>query len=129
MKKIYLFSVALAGLALASCSSDDFNVTQDDPTIFDQAPISFSSLKGATTRADITGAAAADLLGNQFVVSGKKGTTTAATDGTIVFDNYVVAWEDNTANTTESNSSNWEYVGKGRIKHAIDHGITNQTIK
>ncbi len=129
MKKIYLFSVALAGLVLASCSSDDFNVTQDDPTIFDQAPISFSSLKGATTRADITGAAAADLLGNQFVVSGKKGTTTAATDGTIVFDNYVVAWEDNTANTTESNSSNWEYVGKGRIKHAIDHGITNQTIK
>ncbi len=129
MKKIYLFSVALAGLALASCSSDDFNVTQDDPTIFDQAPISFSSLKGATTRADITGAAAADLLGNQFVVSGKKGTTTAATDGTIVFDNYVVAWEDNTANTTESNSSNWEYVGKGRIKHAIDHGITSQTIK
>ncbi len=129
MKKIYLFSVALAGLALASCSSDDFNVTQDDPTIFDQAPISFSSLKGATTRADITGAAAADLLGNQFVVSGKKGSTTAATDGTIVFDNYVVAWEDNTANTTESNSSNWEYVGKGRIKHAIDHGITNQTIK
>ncbi len=129
MKKIYLFSVALASLALASCSSDDFNVTQDDPTIFDQAPISFSSLKGATTRADITGAAAADLLGNQFVVSGKKGSTTAATDGTIVFDNYVVAWEDNTANTTESNSSNWEYVGKGRIKHAIDHGITNQTIK
>ena len=38
-------------------------------------------------------------------------------------------WTANTANTTESNSSNWEYVGKGRIKHAIDHGITSQTIK
>lgn len=128
MKKISILSVALAGLALASCSSDDFNVTQDNTKLYEQVPIAFSSLKGATTRGDITGAEAADLLGKKFVVSGYKGTQTK-TVGSTVFDNYLVEWAENTANTTESNSSNWEYVGKGRIKHAIDNGITSQTIK
>ena len=128
MKKVYLFSVALAGLVLASCSSDDFNVIQDDSMLQQQTPIMFSSLKGATTRADITGSAAADLLGKKFVVSGYKGEK-SQTVGNIVFDNYLVEWAENTAHKTESNSSNWEYVGKGRIKHAIDNGITSQTIK
>ena len=128
MKKVYLFSVALAGLVLASCSSDDFNVIQDDSMLQQQTPIMFSSLKGATTRADITGSAAADLLGKKFVVSGYKGEK-SQTVGNIVFDNYLVEWAENTAHKTESNSSNWEYVGKGRSKHAIDNGITSQTIK
>ena len=127
-KKIFFFSAALAGMILASCSSDDFSGIQDPEEFTSENPIVFSSLKTATTRANITGAEAAALLGNKFVVSGKKGDNTAST-GSIVFDNYLVEWAANTANTTESNSSNWEYVGKGRIKHAEDHGITNQTIK
>ena len=129
MKKITIFATALAGIVLASCSSDSLTGF-DSPDFQDQeAAIVFSSLKGTTTRADVTGDEAAALLGQKFVVSGKKGSSTAATNGSIVFDNYLVEWEQNTANTTESNSSNWEYVGKGRIKHAIDHGITSQQIK
>ncbi len=130
MKKYFmLFATALAGLTLAGCSNDDF--VAETPTVTAEeanVPILFSSNKGNITRADITGAAAADLLGNKFVVSGYKGSATNPA-GTIVFDNYLVEYAPNTAYTTESNTHNWEYVGKGRIKHAIDNGITNQTIK
>lgn len=131
MKKIHLLLTAAAGLFIASCASDNLmDITQEEPFVeTETSPILFSTSKKSLTRADITGADAATLLGNQFVVSGKKGTSTAATDGNIVFDNYLVEWAQNSANTTESNSSNWDYVGKGRIKHAIDHGITSQTIK
>ena len=129
MKKLNVFLAALAAMTLAGCSNDDLVLENTVVNPDQEAPIVFTSLKNGVTRADITGANAAVLLGNKFVVSGKKGSTTAATNGTVVFDNYLVEWADNTANTTESNSANWEYVGKGRIKHAIDHGITNQTIK
>lgn len=128
MRKNLLIIAAIATTMLAGCSSDDF-VGDDsitDPT--NQVPINFGSYFKAMTRADVTGADAAALLGNKFVVSGYKGSSTASV-GNIVFDNYLVEYAENTANTTESNSSNWEYVGKGRIKHAIDHGITSQTIK
>ena len=128
MKKIAIFFAALACMVLASCSNDDIVVVNEGPVQGIENPISFGSFKAGMTRADITGAEAAALLGNKFVVSGYKGSTTA-TVGSMVFDNYVVEYAENTANTTESNSSNWEYVGKGRIKHAIDHGITSQTIK
>ena len=130
MKKNLLLIAAAATLVLAGCSSEDFAGEEVvDPTPAKDVPINFGSFFKAMTRADVTGAEAAALLGNKFVVSGKKGSTTAATDGNIVFDNYLVEYAENTANTTESNSTNWEYVGKGRIKHAIDHGITSQTIK
>ncbi len=130
MKKFYVFFAALAGLALASCTNEEI-VTQapvTEPVSQEDVPIVFGSLKSGITRADITGAEAAELLGNQFVVSGYKGSATA-TVGNIVFDNYAVVYGENTANTTESNSSNWEYVGVDRIKHAIDNGITSQQIK
>lgn len=129
MKKINLLLLAAAGLFIVSCASDDLvTIPQDEPILETESPILFSTFKKGVTRADVTGADAAKLLGNKFVVSGKKGANTTAA-GSIVFDNYLVEWAENTANTTESNSSNWEYVGKGRIKHAIDHGITSQTIK
>lgn len=131
MKKYY-FLAALAATALASCTNDDFvGDVGVDPTQPQDAPIVFNSLKGNFTRADITGADAADLLNKKFVVTGYKGsqTTWNASTNKIVFDNYSVMWGENTANTTASNSSNWDYVGKDRIKHAIDKGITSQTIK
>lgn len=131
MRKNLLIIAAIATTMLAGCSSDDF-VGDDsitDPT--NQVPINFGSYFKAMTRADVTGADAAALLGNKFVVSGYKGsqTTWNASDNSIVFDNYLVEWDENTANTTESNTNNWEYVGKGPIQHANDHGITSQTIK
>ncbi len=133
MKKKYFFAV-LASVALAGCSNDDFiteSLTVQQPDVEQSdVPIQFGSLKGNTTRADITGADAAKLLGKQFVVSGYKGTTTAGYNAdNIVFDNYLVQYAENTAHTTASNSSNWEYAGVSPIKHATDNGITSQKIK
>ena len=129
MKKINLLLITAAGIFAASCVSDDLVTnTQDGPIVESESPILFGTTKKGMTRADVTGADAAVLLGNKFVVSGYKGNTTA-TVGTMVFDNYSVTYTENTANTTESNSNNWEYVGVDRIKHAIDNGITSQTIK
>lgn len=128
MKKFYVFLAAVAGMTLVSCTNDDIVGENTVVSPNEETPIVFGSLKSGMTRADITGKDAADLLGNQFVVSGYKGSATA-TVGNMVFDNYVVKYTENTANTTESNSTNWEYVGVDRIKHAIDKGITSQTIK
>ena len=135
MKKKVLFA-AMALVALASCTSDEVVslTSPPEPTPTDletSEAIVFSSASKGITRADLTGADAATKLGNKFVVSGYKGsqTTWDNTDNKIVFDNYLVEYEENTAHTTGSNTTNWEYVGKGRIKHAIDNGITSQTIK
>lgn len=131
MKKINWLFTALAGLVLASCTGEDLSETP--PVVKppkQDVPILFSFTRGNTTRANdyFTGAEAAKLLDNKFVVTGYKGSETA-TPGSIVFDNYLVEYAENTANTTESNSSNWEYVGITPIKHATDNGITQQTIK
>lgn len=129
-KKIYLFTALIAGIALTGCSSDESiaEAPPVTPPVEEEIPIVFSSNKGNITRGDITGAAAADLLGKQFVVSGYKGQNTGSVVN-MVFDNYVVKYAENTAHTTESNEANWEYVGQERIKHAIDHGVTQQAIK
>jgi len=133
MKHFNFWALALVAIVMAACSSED-ELTQSPPAPVEeepQFPIIFSSNKGNTTRAgEITGAAAADLLGKKFVVTGYKGSQSTWADGSsIVFDNYVVEYAENTAFTTESNVANWEYVGKGLIKPAQDKGITRQTIK
>jgi hypothetical protein len=81
-----------------------------------------------STRTNFVGAEAANLLDNKFVVSGFKGSATAG-GGSVVFDNYLVEYEENTAYTTESNTRNWEYVGKGLTTHAQNNGITSQSMK
>lgn len=127
MKKLQLI-FASAALALAGCTSDAIvNVENSQPGAED-APITFSSYSGSITRADIVGDEAAALLGGKFVVSGYKGDA-SATVGNVVFDNYAVQWTAGSANSTQSNTTNWEYVGVSRIKHAIDNGITSQAIK
>lgn len=80
-------------------------------------PVLFGPSSKGITRAEITGASAAGLLDSTFVVSGYKGNMTASV-GSMVFDNFVVKYYANTANTTESNACNWEYVGQDLIKHA-----------
>lgn len=128
MKKYFIFA-AFAGLALASCTDDDFVGNMSPPAEEEAlAPISFSSSQNAFTRADLVGAEAAQKLNYKFVVTGFKGDETK-TVGSIVFDNYLVEYTENTAHKTESNSSNWEYVGKGLIPHAVTNGITQQATK
>ena len=130
MRKNDFYAVALAALALTGCTAEN-DLAEGPPVVTPETaevPIMFSSNRSVATRSDITGAAAADLLGKKFVVSGYKGPNSAS-PGSIVFDNYLVEYTENTAYTTQSNTRNWEYVGKGRIKHAIDNGVTQQSIK
>lgn len=112
MKK-KLFFAAVAIVALASCSSEE--IIGDSPTPNPNSGIEngivFSSASKATTRGDIYGAAAADLLGTEFIVTGVKGDGTGTAQSN-VFTSYTVDWATNTAGKTESNTSNWDYVGK-----------------
>ena len=105
MKKVLFFATAL--LALASCTNNDFVGDTPKPNQNGEVgAISFGSGVNATTRSVHTGADAAGLLNNNFVVAGIKGQVT----GTYVFDQYNVNYVANTAYTTESNSNDWEYV-------------------
>ena len=126
MKTKYFFFAALAATALASCTSDDF-VGDNSPDVKQESVsdgIAFGGGFRAVTRADQVGAAAADLLGNKFIVLGVKGDGVIANMNT-VFDNYTVEWNQNTAGTTESNTSDWEYVNKTNY-----YGLTGrQSIK
>ena len=110
MKKI-LFFAALALVAMGGCTSDE-NVTvvsPTDPTAETAEPaISFNMGSRTATRADHFGKDAAGLLNNKFIVSAFKGDGTTMT---VTMPDYIVSYNDNTAGTTESNTSNWEYVG------------------
>ena len=121
MKK-KLFFAAVALVALASCTSDEFvgvEIPQDNSPSESNA-IVFSTASQGVTRAEFVGATAAEKLGNMFVVEGTKGTEADdAPSSGVVFDNYLVGYTANTAATTESNSHNWEYVG-------LQTGITNR---
>lgn len=129
MKKIFYF--ATAAVLMAGCSSDSIveGAYEPQPTNEDAA-IVFSTVSKGTTRADHVGADAAALLGNKFIVGVFKGvgpvTATVVTTGK-VFDNYIVEWTENTAATTESNTSDWEYVDKTPAATATITG--KQTIK
>lgn len=119
MKKTILLS-GLAVLALTGCSTDDFSGVNPDEG---KATISFAGIGRAVTRADITGETAATLLGGNFVVEAVNGDGSTQTE---VFDHYNVNWIGSSANTTQSNSSNWEYVGQ--TKHALS-ASSQQAIK
>lgn len=106
MKKLFILSAAV--LALAACSNEDFINGNEGEKIEKGEMISFGSFTKGTSRADHSGADAAALLNNNFVVAGTKG---SATPTTFVYDQYNVNWVENTANSTLSNTSNWEYVG------------------
>lgn len=135
MNKTLCFLAVVAGLLLTSCTGDE--LAESSPTmkpdtgVQEETPIVFSSLNKGITRSNFTGKDAATKLGNKFVVTGYKGPTSLwnATNSVITMDNYFVEYEENTAHTTESNVANWEYAGKPRTQHAIDRGITSQTIK
>lgn len=109
MKKKHLFIAATAIFAFASCADSGFI---GDETVLEgnegYGAISFNLNTPAVTRANKTGAEAAAELNNAFVVGGFKGAESVAT--TVVFDNYNVEYTANSANTTTSNTKNWEYV-------------------
>lgn len=130
------FIAAASALALASCSSDDFlGEIQGNEQNGATSAINFGGDTGKITRATTKGNAAADLLENNFVVVGFKGSKTdAANNETYAFDHYNVNFGNGTANSTESNRAGWEYVNQKMEVKGIDaslaqSGATQQTIK
>lgn len=130
------FIAAASALALASCSSDDFlGEIQGNEQNGATSAINFGGDTGKITRATETGATAAGLLENNFVVVGFKGNKTdAANNENYAFDHYNVNFNDGTAFSTESNRTGWEYVNqdmkvKGADKSLAQSGASQQTIK
>lgn len=103
MKK-KLILAALAITALTSCTEDTY-VGEQNLKAINEGAISFGSATPAVTRA--SGGDAATLLNNNFVLYGYK---TLGSETQTVFDNYQVNYAAGTANTTESNTADWEYV-------------------
>ena len=138
MKKNYLF-LATAAAVMAGCANEDFigdsNISNGGNG--DNA-IGFNMQTPAMTRA-LEDKNAADKLGNMFFVWGEKNeskTTSndsyAATAANTVFQNYTVKYGENTANTTTSNTQDWEYVGlNDAVSNAnlTPQAPTSQTIK
>lgn len=123
--KIYILTLAAA--LLTGCASDEFTGRKANPD--GEVAITFSSGANGMTRADKTGADAATLLGNNFVVEGVKGDGDDYAEAQVVFDHYNVNWTTNTAGSTESNSSNWEYVGQSVSTNPAPVNAQMQTIK
>lgn len=130
--------IAASALALAGCSSDDFlGDGSGNGQNSANSMITFGGETGKILRAntDKTGVDAATLLDKNFVVVGFKGSKTdAANNENYAFDHYNVNYVAGTANTTESNTANWEYVNQGmEVKGATGSlaqgGAKQQTIK
>lgn len=114
MKKYYILS-AIAALALASCSSDDFLGETSKPVNGDStSPIGFFHGAIHNSRANHTESAA--LLGGQFVVFGE---SFVGTETTPIFNNYVVTYGAGTAGTTDDNTNDWAYAGNTSLLGAI----------
>ena len=114
-KTKYLFLAALTSLVLIGCTSDEYlgndPATPQEPTA---EPIRFSSGATTLTRADLYGSAAAEKLGNTFVVFGTKHIspeTASDANDAVAYNNFQVKWTASTAGTTPSNTSDWDYVG------------------
>lgn len=130
------FIAAASALALASCSSDDFlGEIQGNEQNGATSAINFGGDTGKITRATSTDKTAAELLENNFVVVGFKGSKTdAANNEVYAFDHYNVNFKDGSAFSTESNRAGWEYVNQdmtvnGADKSLAQSGATQQTIK
>lgn len=130
--------IAASALALAGCSSDDFlGDGSGNGQNSANSMITFGGETGKILRAntDKTGVDAATLLDKNFVVVGFKGSKTdAANNENYAFDHYNVNYVAGTANTTESNTANWEYVNqdmkvKGAAGSLAQGGAKQQTIK
>lgn len=129
--------IAASALALAGCSSDDFLGDGSENGLENaNSMITFGGETGKILRAanDKTGGDAALLLDKNFVVVGFKGSKTdAANNENYAFDHYNVNYVAGTANTTESNTENWEYVNQNMVVRGADKPLAEkaqqQTIK
>lgn len=115
-------------LTLAGCSSEEYI---GDPSLHeanDTPPIQFDGGTEVITRATSNTGTTAQKLDGQFKIYGVKSGATAGSYMQKVFINYSVWYANNTANTTTSNSNNWEYVGDAGT-HGTVTLTSDQTIK
>ena len=127
MRKSLCFAVAI--LLMASCSEESYvgnkNLVNQET---DKGAIAFGAGSSAITRGDLYGSAAAEKLGNKFVVYGTKHVSAedkTASNDAVIFNNFQVEWTASTAGKTTSNSSDWGYVGL----QAYDATPTSQGVK
>lgn len=126
----YLYILPLL-LLLVACSSDDY-VGEVLPT---ERPITLGGNGGMVTRAGSVGLETYLPDDNKTVLLyGIKNTAPSnPAHWQDVFQNYVLTWGANTAGTSLSNSSGWEYVGGTSVgPYDSEHGTTTpttQTIK
>ena len=113
-------AIASVAMLLASCANDEFTGSKTTPAS-ENTTIAFNMQGSSQIRSTDD---APTKLGNMFIVWGEKNETDGkkASKTNLVFKNYVVKYTQNSANTTTSNTNNWEYVG-------IDHSsyTTNVT--
>lgn len=120
MKMHKKLNILFAIMFLVSCSSNDY--IGETPN--KEHPISIGSNAGMVTRAGENGLETYLPDGKKTVLFyGIKGTSASVWQD--VFQNYVLTWQANTAGTTVSNSSDWEYVGGTSLATPS----TTQTIK
>ena len=138
MKKKNLLFVA-AAMVMAGCASDDM-IGDNAATQSDNQVIGFNMSTPAMTRSTYDQATDHGKLGNMFIVWGEKNedsksATSYAIDATadnadLVFKNYRVDYKAGTANTTLSNTEDWEYVGATSFKSNVTpNAPDDQTIK
>lgn len=128
--------IAASALALASCSSDDF-LGDGSGNGQNSAAIQFGGGTTKTHRATSTAPYdLAKLRSNGFWVYGTKHSNDedkTATNDQAVYINYYLKYNpDNSANTTQSNTAGWEYVGvdNSDYRDNVTPNVTQaQTIK
>jgi len=117
-----LISLMMLGLTSCSGSSDDDLQESQPETNSDMVAITFNGSGGAETAVTRADGMPLSEKATSFTVWGYKNMSYAAGDDDVtqcVFPSYVVNWTSNSAGTTTSNSSGWEYVAQK----------PNQTIK
>ncbi len=121
MKKYFILAVAALAMVACQKSEKNDNLLSQQPN---DGSILFRGFTAQLTKGNHVGADAAGLLNGEFVVEGSKGSTSPKE----VFDDYLVQWGYNTAGTTQSNTSDWEYVGITAVAPSSIAG-NKQTIK
>lgn len=118
--------VASAIFLFAGCADNTY-LGDPEAAKGSSGAISFEGGFKAVTRADKTGTDAASQLGNRFIINGIKAKNDTPNDvRQNVFQDYTVNWTANTAGTTTTNSSDWEYAGQ---THYFDVPEYEQFIK
>ena len=118
-----LYILAMVMLLWTGCADNAYMGDNEEATKGVNGAIAFGSSFQAITRAETGGAAAADALGGTFIVNGVKFNGSTRQD---VFRDYTVNWETNSAGTTLTNTSGWDYAG---INNAFADPTYEQTVK